>query len=154
MSLVVTELNVYEPTYDSNTGTYVDKSPFKHRSRNNQPFECRCKLDGKSFTTNSQFQNHCNLKSHQHFITHYDRYFRDSDKAKREIRDLKVVVGKQDTKLRIYSHKLSVAQDLLSRERKEAHKLRQDLQIYESRMICIEADTPNASDTDDEFQDC
>ena len=153
MSLVVTDINVYEPTYDSETGTYIDKSPFKHRSRNNPPFECRCKLDGKSFTTNSQFQIHCHSKSHQHFIRHYERYFKDSDKAKREIRDLKVVVGKQDKTLRIYSHKLSVAQQLLSHEQKESQKLRAALQLHESRMICI-GETPIASDSDDEFQDC
>ena len=146
MELVRIYPEIYEPIYDSEENVYKDKCPFQPRSRNNVPHECRCKLDGKSFTTKSQFDQHCKSRVHQNFIGNYERYFRDADESRREIKDLKIHNGILDKKIRELHHKLDVSHKYLQHERNHVKHLRETLHAFENKDICV-------SD-DDEFQDC
>ena len=146
MALVATTNIVYIPTFDADTGTYIDVSPFKKGSRKNPSYECRCKLDGKSFTTKTQFDAHCKTQTHKNFIQNYEMYYKDTDKANQEIRDLKVQCGKYDKRVREYRHKLEVANDLLKKEREKTQLLRLEIQMYQDRDLSM-------SDEEDVFHD-
>ena len=138
---------IYEPTYDAEENVYKDKCPFLPRSRNNVPYECRCKLDGKLFTTKSQFDLHCKSRLHQNFLENYERYFRDADESQREIKDLKIQNGILDKKIRELHYKLDISHKYLQHERDQVKLLRETLHVFENKDISV-------SDDDDEFQDC
>ena len=150
MALVATTNIVYVPTFDGDTGTYIDGSPFKKGSRKNPSYECRCKLDGKSFTTKTQFDAHCKTQTHKNFIQNYEKYFRDVDKTNKEIKDLKVQWGKCDKLLHETTRKLYQANEYLQNERDIVKNLQQKLRDYQDREIQI----PDSESEDDEFQDC
>jgi len=146
MALVATTNIVYIPTFDADTGTYVDESPFKKGSRKNPSYECRCKLDGKSFTTKTQFDAHCKTQTHKNFIQNYEMYYKDTDKVNQEIRDLKVQCGRSDKLVREYRHKLEVANSHLNQEREDNRSLRREIQAYQDRELAM-------SDEEDVFHD-
>ena len=146
MELVRIYPEIYEPIYDSEENVYKDKCPFQPRSRNNVPYECRCKLDGKFFTTKSQFDLHCKSRLHQNFLENYERYFRDSDESQREIKDLKIQNGILDKKIRELHHKLDVSHKYLQKERDNVKHLQNILHEFENKDIYVSED--------DEFQDC
>ena len=89
MELVALEHTLYTPEYDPDRGKYKDKSPFPKNSRNNPTYECRCKV-GTLFKSYSQFSTHCRTMTHQKFINDYSRYYKESDKAQEEIRNLTI----------------------------------------------------------------
>ena len=152
MALVATTNIVYIPTFDADTGTYVDVSPFKKGSRKNPSYECRCKLDGKSFTTKTQFDAHCKTQTHKNFIQNYEMYYKDTDKANQEIRDLKIQCGKYDKRVREYRHKLEVANAYLNQERKKNKLLTNELQKHQDKEMMLINDA--SDDEDDLFLEC
>jgi len=89
MELVSLEDEVYVPRYNPDTGIYEDETPFCKYSRKNQRYECRCRV-GSFFTTYSQFSMHCKTKTHRRFIATYEKYYKESDKAREEIKGLMV----------------------------------------------------------------
>ena len=99
MEIIQIEKVLYKPQFDPNTGCYKDVSPFKHRSRNNPLYECRCQA-GSFFNTNSQFKQHCQKKTHKIFLGDYEYYYKDADMAKGPISRL--------TQTRIRIHILQV----------------------------------------------
>ena len=101
MELVTTDRNLYQPTFDPQTGTYQDVSPFRHRSRKNPVYECRCQV-GSFFHTNTLFKLHCKKKTHQHFLTDYEYYYKDADIAKQEIKEYRIENEKLRRKLQKY----------------------------------------------------
>ena len=80
---------LYKPRYDPDTDTYHDENPFRKNSRKNPAYECRCKV-GTLITTYSQFLTHRQTKTHRKFIESYETYYKDTDKAKEEIKNLLV----------------------------------------------------------------
>ena len=101
MELATIDRNLYQPTFDPQTGTYQDVSPFKHRSRKNPVYECRCQV-GSFFHTNSLFKVHCKKKTHQMFLTDYEYYYKDTDIAQKEIKDYRIENEKLRRKLQKY----------------------------------------------------
>jgi len=101
MELATIDRNLYQPTFDPQTGTYQDVSPFKHRSRKNPVYECRCQV-GSFFHTNSIFKVHCKKKTHQMFLTDYEYYYKDADIAKQEIKEYRIENEKLRRKLQKY----------------------------------------------------
>jgi len=87
-AIISTTYIVYEPEFDTNTGTWKDKNPFKKNSHNNYTIECRC-ICGSIFNTHSGFSNHCKNKTHKKWVQHYDRLYAEGDKAKKELNEFK-----------------------------------------------------------------
>ena len=132
MELATIDKNLYQPTFDPQTGAYLDVSPFRHRSRNNPIYECRCQV-GSFFSTNSQFQQHCKKKTHQTFVTDYDYYYKDADLAKQEIKDYRI------------------ENEMLRRKLKRCEGL---LRLREQEIDFLNGiETPKEGESDDEFVD-
>ena len=98
MEIVQIEKILYKPQFVPDTGSYIDASPFKHRSRNNPLYECRCQA-GSFFNTNSQFKQHCRKKIHKIFLDDYEYYYKDADIAKQEIKEYRIENEKLQRKL-------------------------------------------------------
>ena len=98
MEIVQIDKILYKPHFDPDTGSYRDVSPFKHRSRNNPLYECRCQA-GSFFNTNSQFKQHCHKKTHRIFLGDYEYYYKDADVAKQEIKEYRIENEKLQRKL-------------------------------------------------------
>ena len=87
-AIISTTYILYEPEFDTNTGKWKDKNPFKKKSHNNYTIECRC-ICGSIFNTHSGFSNHCKNKTHKKWVQHYDRLYAEGDKAKKELNEFK-----------------------------------------------------------------
>ena len=87
-AIISTTYILYEPEFDTNTGEWKDKNPFKKNSHNNYTIECRC-ICGSIFNTHSGFSNHCKNKTHKKWVQHYDRLHAEGDKAKKELNEFK-----------------------------------------------------------------
>ena len=98
MEIIQVDKILYKPQFDPDTGSYRDVSPFKHRSRNNPLYECRCQA-GSFFNTNSQFKQHCHKKTHRIFLGDYEYYYKDADVAKQEIKEYRIENEKLQRKL-------------------------------------------------------
>ena len=80
---------VYIPEYNVNEGVYIDKSPHKPYERSPIRYECRCRA-GASFCGNTQFKQHIKSKTHQDFINHYSKYYKEVDEDQEKIKQLTV----------------------------------------------------------------
>ena len=87
-AIISTTYILYEPEFDTNTGEWKDKNPFKKNSHNNYTIECRC-ICGSIFNTHSGFSNHCKNKKHKKWVKNYDRLYAEGDKAKKELNEFK-----------------------------------------------------------------
>ena len=123
---------------------------FKKQSRNNSPYECRCKLSGHVFKTHSQFDQHCKSNTHQNFLRNYEKYYKDSDNAKREIRDLQISLGKSDKHNRELQNKLSKAHHYITELQQHNDQLLKDNHLLQISDI----DRNDTSDEEDMFSDC
>ena len=86
-AIISTTYILYEPEFDTNTGEWKDKNPFKKNSHNNYTIECRC-ICGSIFNTHSGFSNHCKNKTHKKWVKNYDRLYAEGDKAKKELNQI------------------------------------------------------------------
>lgn len=87
-AIISTTYILYEPEFDTNTGEWKDKNPFKKNSHNNYTIECRCICES-IFNTHSGFSNHCKNKTHKKWVKNYDRLYAEGDKAKKELNEFK-----------------------------------------------------------------
>ena len=96
-AIISTTYILYEPEFDTNTGTWKDKNPFKKNSHNNYTIECRC-ICGSIFNTHSKFSKHCEINTHKKWVQHYNRLYAEGDKAKKELNEFKKDNEKLDRK--------------------------------------------------------
>ena len=89
MEVMTLNHELYVPEFDPETNQYRDENPFRKHSRKNQVIECLCKV-GTMITTYSQFLTHRQTKTHRKFIQSYEKNYKDTDKAKEEIKNLLV----------------------------------------------------------------
>ena len=122
-AIISTTYILYEPEFDTNTGTWKDKNPFKKNSHNNYTIECRC-ICGSIFNTHSGFSNHCKNKTHKKWVQHYDRLYAEGDKAKKELNEFKKNNEKLDRKNK-----------QLQRENRELKQQNQTLQQKSKQII-------------------
>ena len=165
MELVLVEKEIYIPTFCTETGQYLDKSPYKPYQRNRIPFECRCKA-GAIFTDNNQFKKHIATKVHVDFINNYSKYYKEVDEAKVEIVELKIdnelIKRKHNTlkskhnqlllDLENIKEELDAAKELIKeqeRDKKHYSKL-----IHQLRNNVKEKKRNITDDDEDEFLDC
>ena len=87
MELVSTEIKIYKPEFDPNTGKFYDKSPFKKHERRGIPHKCHCKT-GKLFNNLTQYKQHIKTKTHQNYIQNYKNHNQELDSLKEEIKEL------------------------------------------------------------------
>lgn len=86
-SIVTTHVIKYTPEFNSDTGKYYDKSPFKTYERG-QVYTCDCKSDSR-FNNCTQFYQHINTKVHKQYIKFYDTYNSINKEKDKEIIRLK-----------------------------------------------------------------
>ena len=86
MEIVSTQTKIYKPEFNTNTGEYYDKPPFKKHERG-IPHKCHCKT-GKLFNNLTQYKQHIKTKTHQNYIQNYKNHNKELDSLKEEIKEL------------------------------------------------------------------
>ena len=89
MALTLTENSVYEPSFDENTGLYVDKCPYRPYQRNRTTYKCLCSSTA-SFSTTAQFVAHIKGKGHKDFIENYEKHTKQDKDTEKEIKQYRV----------------------------------------------------------------
>ena len=89
MALVKTEKSVYDPSFDENTGKYVDICPYKKHERNRIVYSCRCDVS-VIITTRAQFCSHIKSNKHQELLKNFKQYSTPNEDIEKEIRQYRV----------------------------------------------------------------
>ena len=100
MEIVSTQTKIYKPEFNTDTGIFYDKSPFK-KHHSGIPHKCPCKI-GKLFNTYTQYNQHIKTKTHQNYIENYKNHNQELDSLKEEIKELtkdKEFLTRQNVKL-------------------------------------------------------
>ena len=66
---IITQPPIYLPTFDPETGKYIDECPIPPRQR--RQYRCMCNHKGSLICTPSEFKIHIKLKKHIQYIQHY-----------------------------------------------------------------------------------
>lgn len=85
MAVFNPDTQIYNPVFDSNTGMYIDESPFKIHSRNNIIYTCLC--NHSHFNTMTSFNSHIKTKSHLKFLVNYKLHIKESQHAQESSND-------------------------------------------------------------------
>lgn len=131
MALVITEIELYEPHFDENTGKYIDKCPYKPYQRNRIQYECKCDLS-KCIKDKQSFNSHIKCKSHQSFLENYEKYFKDVDEYKTLLKNSKIDFDRLKKKYR--SKKISLKNEIISLKN-EIEKKNKIIAEFESQLI-------------------
>ena len=86
MEIVSTQTKIYKPEFNTNTGEYYDKPPFKKYERG-IPHKCNCKI-GKLFNNLTQYNQHIKTQTHQNYIQNYKNHNQELDSANERIKEL------------------------------------------------------------------
>jgi len=147
------DVAVYQPEFDFETDSYIDKNPFKRRSRRNQTIECRCK-SGTSFTTYSSFELHIKGQTHKNFLQTYAKIYREADQHEQELKEFQIKYGKLELENRKLHKINSRLEKTISLRDLELSNLKEENKF----LLGIKGDGVNEGDEgfeeDEEFQDC
>ena len=66
---LVTQPPIYLPTFNPETGKYIDECPIPSRQR--RQYRCMCNHKGTLICTPSEFKTHIKLKKHIQYIENY-----------------------------------------------------------------------------------
>ena len=94
MALLLVEVNIYEPSFDINTGTYYDVSPFEPNKRKNIRYTCGCKSD-TYYSNNSEFNRHIKNKTHIKWLENYKEPI-----FLKELKEYKKTIEEKDNEIR------------------------------------------------------
>ena len=86
MELVSTEIKIYKPEFNPDTGKFYDTPPFNKHERG-IPHKCHCKT-GRLFNNLTQYKQHIKTKTHQNYIQNYKNHNQELDSLKEEIKEL------------------------------------------------------------------
>ena len=86
MEIVSTHTKIYKPEFNTNTGEYYDKPPFKKHERG-IPHKCHCKT-GRLYNNLTQYKQHIKTKTHQNYIQNYKNHNQELDSANERIKEL------------------------------------------------------------------
>ena len=89
MALVKTKKSLYDPSFDENTGKYVDVCPYKKHERNRIMYSCRCDVS-VIITTRAQFCSHIKSNKHQELLENFKQYSTPSEEVEKELRQYRV----------------------------------------------------------------
>ena len=87
--IVCIHKSIYKPTFDTDTGEYLDKCPYKPYERNRIWYDCRCKA-GTIFKTPQSFRQHIKSKTHREFINNYKNYYKEVDEREETIKQQRI----------------------------------------------------------------
>jgi len=105
MALVKTEeVMLYEPTFDENTGIYIDICPYKRHERNRSTYKCGCDHSFR-FSTTGQFKSHIKSKKHKEFVDDYENNKRSDEETQKELKDCRIKIEFLERKNRILQKK-------------------------------------------------
>jgi hypothetical protein len=68
---------IYMPSFNPDTGKYIDVCPIPSRQR--AVYRCKCNHKDTLFNTPSEFKNHIKLKKHICYIEHYLENIKELD---------------------------------------------------------------------------
>jgi hypothetical protein len=141
------DTTIYTPLFDSNTGLYVDESPFKAHSRNNIIYTCLC--NHSHFNTMTSFNNHIKTKSHLKFLVNYKLHIKDKEDAQESSNDYQVKYELIERKHRMLLQRVSELEKELSQHKILNMILRYRLLNVDQFEDC--SDTINESDDSSEY---
>lgn len=156
-AIISTTYTLYEPEFDTNTGKWKDKNPFKKKSHNNYTIECRC-ICGSIFNTHSGFSNHCKNKTHKKWVQHYDRLYAEGDKAKKELNAFKKEKEFSDRRNKQLQHKNrelqqqnQISQQVIFKKEMQIHELQQQIdELKKSQNQTISQNSLSESENSDD----
>lgn len=102
MALVKTEKSVYDPSFDENTGKYIDVCPYKKHERNRTIYSCRCDVS-VVITNRQQFCSHIKSKKHQELVNNFKQYSTPTEDVEKEVKQHRIEKGflsRQNTALK------------------------------------------------------
>ena len=89
MALTMTDISMYIPTFDENTGKYIDVCPYKFHERQRKHYTCRCNVS-TIITSRQQFLSHVKSKTHQELLKNHEMYYKELDDATNENKQYRV----------------------------------------------------------------
>lgn len=92
MALVKTKKSVYDPSFDENTGKYIDICPYKKYERNRIIYSCRCDVS-VTITNAQQFSSHIKSKKHQELLNNFKQYSTPTEDVEKEVRQHRIEKG-------------------------------------------------------------
>ena len=126
--------NVYKPTFDPTSGSYVDCSPFEYHSKNNQTYVCLC--NHKGFNTLTTFKSHIKTKSHTLFLENYKLHVEEINDAKSSSND--------------YQTKYELTQRVNDNLQKQVNELHNEMLHYKFLSFILKYKMKKI----DQFEDC
>ena len=124
LELVSTDIKVYKPVYDEDTGLYNDECPYKKYSRDQYiTYTCPC-ISGRTLNNRQQFLQHFNSKTHTCWRENLGK-----DENIKVIKDLRILNGKNENKLRLAINKIKLQARQLTREINKIEMIKKDLII-------------------------
>lgn len=89
MSSVVVKIDryIYEPSYDTETGDYIDICPYKKHERNRKMYQCNCKA-GSLIHSIPSFNSHIKSECHRNYLINYDVFKKELNEEKEKNKHL------------------------------------------------------------------
>tara|TARA_B100000925_G_C21749757_1_gene362950 strand:+ start:87 stop:569 length:483 start_codon:yes stop_codon:yes gene_type:complete len=122
LEIVSTNIQVYKPVYDEETGLYKDECPYKKYSRcQNLIYTCPC-ISGCSLNRRQQFLQHFNTKAHTNWRENLGK-----DENIKLIKELRIADGKKENLLRIANTKIKLQARRLQIELTKNNSLKESI---------------------------
>jgi len=128
MALVKCHKTLYNPTFDENTGKYVDISPYKKHERNRITYGCRCDVS-VTITTRQQFCSHIKSNKHQELLRNFKQYSTPTENIEKDVKQYRIdkeLLRRQNVMLREKSIKLI---EELTKSREENAKMVKEKEV-------------------------
>lgn len=125
LEIVSTNIQIYNPIYDEDTGIYNDECPYKKYSRGQHiTYTCPC-ISGRTLNNRQQFLQHFNSKTHTCWRENLGK-----DENIKVIKDLRILNGKNENKLRLAMNKIKLQARQLTREINKIEMIKKDYNNY------------------------
>lgn len=125
LEIVSTNIQVYKPVYDAETGLYNDECPYKKYSRGQHiTFTCPC-ISGRTLNNRQQFLQHFNTKTHTCWRENLGK-----DENMKLIKNLRIINGKIENKLRLANNKIKLQARQLITEITKFEIIKKDYKNY------------------------
>tara|TARA_R110001592_G_scaffold113469_4_gene312588 strand:+ start:1255 stop:1818 length:564 start_codon:yes stop_codon:yes gene_type:complete len=127
MEIVSTNIQIYKPIYDEDTGLYNDNCPYKKYSRGQHiTYTCPC-ISGRTLNSRQQFLQHFNSKTHTCWRENLGK-----DENIKVIKELRILNGKNENNLRLANNKIKLQSRQLSREINKIEMIKKNYNDYKS----------------------
>ena len=91
MELVTSELTLYTPELNPQTGKYEDKCPFEKRKPGSK-MNCNCRHQNDIFNSVSQFNAHVKHQFHKDWVNAYEKYHDEKNEIIAELTKDKAMI--------------------------------------------------------------